>query len=255
MIVQNKLSAYYLSQILARIALLCLFIYTEKSEPFHRVIHQEELWLYQNPPTDSYVTSTHLWFSIVMPLPALPLVYHFFSHKCSLSITEDVINGVLAITLLLPLNGVITNTIKLTVGRPRPDFAYRCWPSKGWPDNELVFTNFENGLQDLNCQGDKAKIIEGRKSFPSGHSSFSFAVFVFTFLYLAGKWKIFVTKHIMIPSPIRVWKLLILCVILLRKSTKVVNVLTYFFKCHSMFQFLYALLFQELVITTIIGKM
>jgi len=218
MIVKNKLSAYYASQIIARILLFCIFIYTESAEPFNRVIHQEEVWLYQNPKTDSYVTSTHLWFSIVMPLPCLPILYHFISQKCSVAfLNEDVINANLAITLLLPLNGVITNVIKLTVGRPRPDFAFRCWPDKGWPDNELVFTNFDSdGVQELNCSGDRAKVIQGRKSFPSGHSSFSFAVFVFTFLYLSGKWKIFVTKNnITLQSPFRIWKLLILCGILL----------------------------------------
>ena len=256
MIVKNKLSAYYASQIIARILLLCLFIYTESAEPFNRVIHQEEVWLYQNPKTDSYVTSTHLWFSIVMPLPCLPILYHFISQKCSVAfLNEDVINANLAITLLLPLNGVITNVLKLTVGRPRPDFAFRCWPDKGWPDNELVFTNFDSdGVQELNCSGDRAKVIQGRKSFPSGHSSFSFAVFVFTFLYLSGKWKIFVTKNnITLQSPFRIWKLLILCGILLRKFSFSISKM-FFGKKRFEFQFLCALPFQEHVTTIIIGR-
>ena len=83
------------------------------------------------------------------------------------------------------------------VGRPRPDFAYRCWPNSGgkpWTTQEdSIFTKREP--QDLHCHGDVKKITEGRKSFPSGHSSFSFAVFGFMFLYLSAKLRIYSRKQ------------------------------------------------------------
>lgn len=60
----------------------------------------------------------------------------------------------------------ITNFLKITVGRLRPDFLGRCQPIGG------------------KCTGSLTDIIEGRKSFPSGHSSVSFCGSFYLVLFL-----------------------------------------------------------------------
>jgi diacylglycerol diphosphate phosphatase/phosphatidate phosphatase len=80
------------------------------------------------------------------------------------------------------VTAVITDAIKDGVGRPRPDFFWRCFP-----DGKDVYDSLGNVV----CHGDKAVIKEGHKSFPSGHTSWSFAGLGFLSLYLSGKIKVF----------------------------------------------------------------
>ncbi|XP_076632272.1 phospholipid phosphatase 5 isoform X2 [Colletes latitarsis] len=155
--------------VLLRIILIGLFIELEKAEPFTRKIHEDELWLYKNPRTDSYVPTIILW-PLVFILPAIVIFLAFLVYKDR----TDFYQAVLSVTLALGFNGVITDIIKLIVGRPRPDFFWRCFP-----DGK---TN-----PDFKCNGNPIVIRDGKKSFPSGHSSFAFASFGFIALYVAGK--------------------------------------------------------------------
>lgn len=76
---------------------------------------------------------------------------------------------------------LFTGALKLAVGRPRPFFQTLC---KAYEAGSLT-----------KCIGDGSaetakKIIDARKSFPSGHSSISFTCFVYLALYMALRLKV-----------------------------------------------------------------
>ncbi|KAG8047120.1 hypothetical protein GUJ93_ZPchr0008g11795 [Zizania palustris] len=85
----------------------------------------------------------------------------------------DLHHGILGILYSVLITAVITDAIKNGVGRPRPDFYWRCFPD-GKP-------NFDNVTGDVTCHGERTVIKEGYKSFPSGHSS---GLTVASFCYL-----------------------------------------------------------------------
>ncbi|KAL2457551.1 putative lipid phosphate phosphatase 3 [Forsythia ovata] len=94
----------------------------------------------------------------------------------------DLHHSILGLLFCVLITGVLTDAIKDAVGRPRPDFFWRCFP-----DGKDAYDQWGNVV----CHGDKSVIREGHKSFPSGHTSWSFAGLGFLSLYLSGKIKVF----------------------------------------------------------------
>lgn len=91
----------------------------ERATPFKRKIHPDEIWLYRNPRTDSYVPTEILW-PLVFGIPCSIFLVYFVVTKNKL----EFIQANLAITLALGLNGIVTNVLKLCVGKEYFDIVY-----------------------------------------------------------------------------------------------------------------------------------
>ncbi|PKI60016.1 hypothetical protein CRG98_019604 [Punica granatum] len=162
------------------IFLLLLFIYIglNKIEPFHRFIGEEMMTNIKYPLKDNTIPA---WavpiYAVLFPMLVF-LIYYIVRRD-----VYDLHHATLGLLYAVGLTAVITDAIKVAVGRPRPNFFYRCFP-----DGEPVF---DNVTHDVLCYGDKAVIKEGYKSFPSGHTSWSFAGLVFLSWYMSGKIRAF----------------------------------------------------------------
>jgi diacylglycerol diphosphate phosphatase/phosphatidate phosphatase len=98
---------------------------------------------------------------------------------------------ILGFAIALILTSFLTDLVKNTVGRPRPDLLARCKPAAGTPRDTLVTI-------DVCIETAHHKLHDGWRSFPSGHSSFSFAGLGYLSLFLAGQMSIFAYGA---PSP------------------------------------------------------
>lgn len=92
----------------------------------------------------------------------------------------------LAFFISLILASFLTDVIKNAVGRPRPDLLSRCKPSADAQPNVLVSIAV--------CTESRHHLLhDGWRSFPSGHSSFSFSGLGYLSLFFSGQLGIF--KH------------------------------------------------------------
>ncbi|KAA0184946.1 hypothetical protein HAZT_HAZT010834 [Hyalella azteca] len=160
-------------------------------EPFDRVLHAEELWLYKNPMSEEFVPVYALW-ALVVGIPCIIFMFHFV-------LTFDAFstyNTFMAFSLAVVANSLIVNTMQVMIGRPRPDFLQRCfpdgvvkWPS-GDPDGGLGIGGVDFSAL---CTGNPEVILEGRKSFPSGCASLSFCGLGYLSLWLCQQFSVFTT--------------------------------------------------------------
>ncbi|MFQ6640678.1 hypothetical protein Gotur_014308 [Gossypium turneri] len=127
-------------------------------EPFHRFVGEDMMTDLKYPMKDNTVP---FWavpmLAIMLPLFVI-LVYYFIRKD-----VYDLHHAILGLLFSVLITGVITDAIKDAVGRPRPDFFWRCFP-----DGKGVF---DPVTKDVMCTGIKSVIKEGHKSFPSGHTS------------------------------------------------------------------------------------
>lgn len=176
-----KVARSHMHDWLILILLVVVEVILNVIEPFHRFVGKEML-------TDlSYPLQTNtipFWsvplIAILLPIVVI-LVYYFIRQD-----VYDLHHAILGLLFSVLITAVITDAIKDAVGRPRPDFFWRCFP-----DGKGVF---DTRTTDVLCTGDKSVIKEGHKSFPSGHTSWSFAGLSFLSWYLSGKIRAFDRK-------------------------------------------------------------
>ncbi|XP_059449719.1 putative lipid phosphate phosphatase 3, chloroplastic isoform X3 [Corylus avellana] len=161
--------------ILLLLALIEIILY--KIHPFYRFVGEDMMTDLKYPLKSNTVP---VWavpiYSILLPI-AIFLVVYFRRRD-----VYDLHHAILGLLYSVLVTAVITDAIKDAVGRPRPDFFWRCFP-----DGKDVYDTLGNVV----CHGDKNVIKEGHKSFPSGHTAWSFAGLGFLSLYLSGKIQIF----------------------------------------------------------------
>ena len=179
--------------LLGMVLLSLLGVYLEFQAPFERHLVPETLWRYSYPHgPQSVPTWTLPFLGIFIPLAIILLVAR--THGNALE-TRRAAAG---LCLAVALGFAVTNFIKNGVGAFRPDFVARCWP-----DGEITWAS--HGVPD--CRPTHPRdVMEGRKSFPSGHASMSFSGLSYASAYAAARLGVFSRRRARDPKSASAWR-------------------------------------------------
>ncbi|CAN6446096.1 unnamed protein product [Victoria cruziana] len=157
------------------------FVLSDILPPFHRFVGREMMVDLKYPLKHSTVPSWTLPIIAILVPFVFIIVYYIIRRN-----VYDFHHATLGLLFAVFLTGVITNALKDATGRPRPDFFWRCFP-----DGKDAYDPLTGGVI---CHGQDKLINDGHKSFPSGHTSWSFAGLGFLSLYISGKIQAFDRK-------------------------------------------------------------
>ncbi|XP_040374237.1 lipid phosphate phosphatase 2 isoform X3 [Rosa chinensis] len=176
-----QVARFHMHDWLMLVVLAAIYLGLNLIEPFHRFVGEDMMTDLKYPLKGNTVP---FWgvpiIAILLPL-AIIVVYYFIRRD-----VYDLHHAILGLLFSVFITAVLTEAIKDGVGRPRPDFFWRCFP-----DGKGVF---DPVTKNVMCTGEKSVIKEGHKSFPSGHASGSFAGLTFIAWYLSGKVRVFDRK-------------------------------------------------------------
>jgi membrane-associated phospholipid phosphatase len=148
-------------------------LYLEHAVPFERALGPQI-----GDPTISYPHTPPA--AVLVPLPLL-FALAAFAPSAGVALLALLRGGagarasLLGLWLSLASTFFFVNTVKLSVGRLRPDFLARCAP----------VLRAGSAPPSYACTGDPRAVTEGRKSFPSGHAALSSAGLVYLAIVLA----------------------------------------------------------------------
>ncbi|MCJ1444546.1 MAG: hypothetical protein MMC23_005048 [Stictis urceolatum] len=174
---QRTYAADYVGFILLLVSyILVQFLIT----PFHRMFFLDDLAIqFPHAEVERVPVSWLFVYAGAVPLALLVLwaaVTQPGWHKAHVTI--------LGLFISLILTSFLTDVVKNSVGRPRPDLIARCKPSAGTPEHQLV-------TFDVCEETDHHVLHDGWRSFPSGHSSFAFSGLGYLAMFLAGQLHVF----------------------------------------------------------------
>ncbi|KAK7693401.1 hypothetical protein QCA50_002969 [Cerrena zonata] len=179
---RRKLFLSYAPDWVITIALAVFFFLIEKVGGYKRSFSLEDTSLRHTYAVHERIPNSALIvICFVAPVVILPII-----NLLSVRSYWDLHTSYLGLVLSLALTGSITQIVKITVGRPRPDVIARCIPPIGSVDPPFGLSTV-----DICTQTDMTILDDGWRSFPSGHSSFSFAGLGFLSFYIAGKVHLF----------------------------------------------------------------
>ncbi|XP_057862019.2 lipid phosphate phosphatase 2 isoform X2 [Cryptomeria japonica] len=150
-------------------------------DPFYRFVGKTMLNDLMYPLKENTVPFWAIPILAVVVPSIVFCIYYFYQRNIN-----ELHHAILGLLFSVLITAVVTDAMKDAVGRPRPDFFWRCFPD-GIP-------KFDNITGKVECHGNKHVIREGHKSFPSGHTAWSFSGLGFLSLYLAAKVEIFDRK-------------------------------------------------------------
>jgi diacylglycerol diphosphate phosphatase/phosphatidate phosphatase len=179
---RRKILFSYLPDWILTIVLAAGFFALDAVDGFRREFSVQDTSLRHPYAVHERVPNLALYLiCLVAPLAIQPII-----NLLTIRSWWDFHNGSLGLILGLALTGAVTQFTKITVGRPRPDILDRCQLPAGTIDLPFKLTN-----STICTQTDIAILRDGFRSFPSGHSSLSFAGLGFLAFYLAGKVHLF----------------------------------------------------------------
>ncbi|KAL6663472.1 Diacylglycerol pyrophosphate phosphatase 1 [Candidozyma auris] len=154
------------SDALALVALFIAYPVVYTLEPFQRQFYVDDLTISHPFAEHERVTAGELFFyASVVPLiviGAVSLIITKPQHKVYVTYVS-----ILGLLLSVFSASIITDILKNAFGRHRPDFLARCVPKPDTPKGVLVFA------KDVCTTDDRALLLDGFRTTPSGHSSIS----------------------------------------------------------------------------------